>query len=220
MKLDVLKIKNDGYKIIDSYGDDLFVIKGFCSKELCKNSIKKAHLIMKEAPHRQVHEGVFFSFDVHPSSSETDKLFRTIEFYDSAESPLDNDFEQIFKPMNKFQTEYVLSSHHPISENEFRRPRLIHYPKGGGFFDWHAHPRYPVNYGLILNLSENGINFDEGATEFLRNNGERICVEDFTDIGDLILFKYDQKHRVAPCNPKDDLIFDINGRWTAVMPIY
>jgi len=42
----------------------------------------------------------------------------------------------------------------------------------------------------------------------------------FSDIGDLILFKYDSKHRVAPCNPKDDLVFDVNGRSTAIMPIY
>ena len=32
-----------------------------------------------------------------------------------------------------------------------RRFQFIHYPKGGGFFDWHEHPRYPVNYGMILN---------------------------------------------------------------------
>jgi len=89
-----------------------------------------------------------------------------------------------------------------------------------GFFDWHSHPRFPVNYGLILNLSEKCVNLNEGATEIIRNNGDKICVEDFSDIGDLILFKFDLKHRVAPCNPKDDMVFDVNGRWTALMPIY
>ena len=72
---------------------------------------------------------------------------------------------------------------------------------------------------MILNLSERKNNFDVGATEILSTDGTKICVENFCDIGDLILFKYDLKHRVSPCNPYDDLTFDINGRWTAILPI-
>ena len=64
--------------------------------------------------------------------------------------------------------------------------------------------------------------FDEGATatEIIDTKGNIVCVEDFSNIGDLILFKYDLRHRVAPCNPKDDLVFNTNGRWTAIIPIY
>lgn len=130
-----------------------------------------------------------------------------------------DEVSEIYKPMKNFQSEYVIDAS-DIKENQIRRFQFIHYPKGGGYFDWHEHPRYPVNYGLILNLSKKGFNFDEEATEIERNNGERICVEDVSDIDDLILFRYDLRYRVAPCNPHDDLVFDSNGRWTAIMPIF
>ena len=219
MRLDLEAIRKDGYEVYENFDDDLFVIKQFAQKELCVSSVKKAHETMKVFPHRKEHNGVFYSFDVLPSNTKTDRIFRTITFKESKRSILESDFVNLFDLLSKFQNKYVLNTQ-TIEENKVRRLQLIHYPKGGGFFDWHSHPRYPVNYGLILNLSEKGTNFNEGATEILRNNEEKICVEEFSDIVDLILFKFDLRHRVAPCNPKDDMVFDVNGRWTAVMPIY
>ena len=162
---------------------------------------------------------VFFSIDVLPLYTKTKRVFRTIDFKDFEKCSRDEEFFSVYEPMVKLQNEYVIDTP-SIPKNQMRRLQIIHYPKGGAFFDWHQHPRYPVNYGLILNLSKKGINFDKGATEILRHNNDIICVEDITDIGDLILFKYDLIHRVAPCDPNDDLIFDRNGRWTAVLPIY
>lgn len=43
MKLDLVKIRNDGYKVFENFDDDLFVIKKFCDKSLCVSSVKKAH---------------------------------------------------------------------------------------------------------------------------------------------------------------------------------
>ena len=38
--------------------------------------------------------------------------------------------------------------------------------------------------------------------------------------GDLILFRFDLKHFISPIDPKEDLSFNIKGRWTLVMPIF
>ena len=106
-----------------------------------------------------------------------------------------------------------------INDKVQRRPQLLHYPVGGGFFDWHTHPRFPNNYGLILNLSKKGRDFNAGQTEVKIENGEIIKVEDYADIGDLILFRYDLLHRVSPCDSDRDLVFSEGGRWTAILPL-
>ena len=99
-------------------------------------------------------------------------------------------------------------------------PIVIHYPIGGGFIQWHSHPRFPNNYGLILNLTQKGEHFDKGGfTEIVSTDGEVIKLEEHCNAGDLVLFKYDLKHRVAPCDSDKDLTFAANGRWTAILPI-
>ena len=56
-------------------------------------------------------------------------------------------------------------------------------------------------------------------TEIKVNRKEIIKVDKYADIGDLILFRYDLPHRVAPCDPREDLIFSSKGRWTAILPL-
>ena len=48
----------------------------------------------------------------------------------------------------------------------YRKVQVIHYPKGGGFFGKHQHPRYPTNYGLIINLTKKNRDFRKGVTNF------------------------------------------------------
>ena len=96
MALDVLRLKNNGYNLIDEFGDDVFVIKGFCSEELCQKSVEKAHSMMRDLPHRKERNGVFFSFDVLPENTQTDRVFRTIEFKNFSEGSLDSEIRSIF----------------------------------------------------------------------------------------------------------------------------
>ena len=49
---------------------------------------------------------------------------------------------------------------------------------------------------------------------------EALSVEDHLHDRMLILFRYDLKHRVAPCDPAKQLTFDTNGKWSAILPIY
>lgn len=219
MMLELDSMVNEGYEILNEHNEDLFVIKSFYQSDDCENIVTTAHELMKTLPNRKVEGGVQYSFDVLPTATQTDRIFRTVEFMEGEVSFKLDCISKLFDKMKSFQQKYVVQYTHG-QNNMIRRCQLIHYPRGGGFFDWHQHPRYPVNYGLILNLSRKGVNFNSGATQIKRDTGEVICIEDFTDIGDLVLFKYDLEHRVAPCDPEDDLTFDNNGRWTAIMPIY
>ena len=38
--------------------------------------------------------------------------------------------------------------------------------------------------------------------------------------GDLVLFKYNLPHMVSKVDQNSDLIFNLKGRWTIVLPIY
>ena len=38
--------------------------------------------------------------------------------------------------------------------------------------------------------------------------------------GDLILFRFDLSHSISKVDPKENLLFDKNGRWTLVVPVY
>lgn len=200
--------------------EDVIILKEFIAADLCEGVVRDAHGLMRSMPNRQEKDGCFFSFDVLPTKVETDRIFRTLEFLDLNSKHASAATKDLFLKMIDFQKRFIANDKSWDPETQKKRMQIIHYPQGGGFFDWHLHPRLPVNYGLILNLSAQGENFDAGATEIVTSSGKIVKVEDYCNIGDLILFKYDLKHRVAPCDPDKDLCFDSNGRWTAILPIY
>ena len=196
--------------------EDIIIIEDFIEQNICTNSIKESHKLMKKLPNRVNVDGVFSTMDVLPTGVETERVFRSLVITNYKKL---SSLNLIYEKMLKFQIDFIIEKNIDFGDKS-RKFQILHYPSGGGFFDWHLHPRLPVNYGLILNLSKKNLNFNSGGTEIICTNGKTINVEDYSDIGDLILFKYDLKHRVSHCDPSKDLIFDINGRWTAVMPIY
>jgi hypothetical protein len=106
----------------------------------------------------------------------------------------------------------------PGADGRAIRPRALHYPAGGGYFDWHEHPLEPHRIGLILGMSEIGVDFRAGATEFRTPFG---VVSTLTthNIGDLCLFRYDLSHRVTPVDPDRERRWDGAGRWTFIIPV-
>lgn len=98
------------------------------------------------------------------------------------------------------------------------RPWAMHYPAGGGYFDWHEHPLLPQKIGLIAGMSEIGADFQSGATEFRTPFGI-VNTMAHHDIGDVCLFRYDLAHRVTPIDPGRERLWDGAGRWTLVMPL-
>jgi hypothetical protein len=91
----------------------------------------------------------------------------------------------------------------------------MHYPSGGGCFGWHQHKLQPTKIGLILALSENGVDFRSGGTQIKTPFGV-IDAMPHHDIGDLCLFRYDLPHRVTAVDPDRQRNWD-GGRWTFVV---
>ena len=152
------------------------------------------------------------SLDVLPSKVESNRIFRTFE--------LSPKFISNFKTLAqvlKFQDKIIKPKK---NKKIFRKVQVIHYPRGGGFFEEHSHNRYPTNYGLIITLTKKNKDFKFGVTNFKLRN-KNISLENYgVTIGDLILFRFDLKHSVTTCDPKEDLVFDKKGRWTLVFPVY
>jgi hypothetical protein len=118
--------------------------------------------VSKNNPHRKISkEGDFYSVDVYPQNVITQRLFRKYM--------LGNNFLNKFKMINQvidFQYKKILKPKKKI------RPEIqvVHYPRGGGYFDEHKHERYPSNYGIIITLSKKGRDFDQGVTSIKYNN--------------------------------------------------
>jgi hypothetical protein len=89
----------------------------------------------------------------------------------------------------------------------------MQYPTGGGCFGWHQHKLEPTKIGLILALSELGVDFRSGGCEFRTPFG-LIDAMPYHDIGDVCLFRYDLPHRVSAVDPDRDRRWDGSGRWT------
>ena len=198
----------------------VIIIKHFEKEEVCNTVIKSAHVFTKKNKPKigNRFKETFWQFDVLPTKVLTERIFRTLCIHSSDKLPIVELTRMIFEKMALFQDKF-LSIEESLNDKIQRKPQIIHYPIGGGFFDWHTHPRFPTNYGLILNLSKKGRDFNEGQTEIKVNRKAIIKVDKYADIGDLILFRYDLPHRVAPCDPREDLIFSSKGRWTAILPL-
>ena len=212
----------DDNKITQYIEDEIpvIIVKNFEKESVCNNVRQSVHFFKKQNSPKlgDRFTETFWQISVLPSKAITDRIFRTCLIFPDDELPVVNLTMPIFKKMESFQKKY-LGIEKFINDKVQGRPQIIHYPIGGGFFDWHTHPRFPTNYGLILNLSKKGRDFNFGQTEIKTENGEIIKVEKYADIGDLILFRYDLSHRVAPCDPDQDLVFSEKGRWTAVLPL-
>ena len=144
---------------------------------------------------------------------------------------------EIFLPMLRFQHELTGNTSDTIG----LQPQLIQYPHGGGMLADHVHPYVPQKVGLILGLTEKGIDFQEGGVTFDVDEAQTIDIEEQHGLGDIALFRFDLVHGVKPVdrvegciewNPDDGVwetadgtdrsIIDyssIGGRWVAVLSV-
>jgi len=90
------------------------------------------------------------------------------------------------------------------------------YPAGGGCFGWHEHGFEPTKIGMILALSELGVDFRSGGCEFRTPFG-LIDASPYHDIGDVCLFRYDLPHRVSAVDADRERRWDGSGRWTLLI---
>lgn len=211
-------INNVNDKIIEEVKKNtpIIVCKNFLKKSDCKKIVNICYENFNIKDHRKKKvKNKFFDFmtvDVLPSNVKTNRIFRRFDLSDF--------FVKKYNKLNdliKFQKKILKTKK---NKKIFRKIQVIHYPRGGGFFGKHHHPRYPTNYGIIISLSEKGKDNKSGVTCF-EVNKKIISLEKF-DVtrGDLILFRYNLPHYVSDCDKDNDLTFDKKGRWTLIAPVY
>ena len=162
--------------------------------------------------------------DMNPSESVTSHTFDSY-FINMADpgDPLTRIVRPAFSALSR--VDRIING--PIREKTFTygnsaklslRAQILHYPTGGGFFDWHRHSRLPQVYGLILNLSQPGRDYESGSTCF-KLNGQHLSTNGIHDYGALMIFRYDLEHMVEQIEPSMGEPDWQRGRWSAVLPL-
>ncbi len=126
-----------------------------------------------------------------------------------------------FEPLRNF---YVSLTGNDIAwgpqEGPYFHPQILHYPEGGGFFGSHIHNLMPQKIGVVVSMSQFGVDFEKGATMVVVND-EVVNTEGFQDLGDILLFRYDLVHWVSQSNLHHRFDWDTEkGRWTMILPLY
>lgn len=160
--------------------------------------------------------------DNNPLQSENMHIFHAYNFVNNR-LDCSKDLWEIFLPMKKLQEKLSNTSLSlPQESKELSvRPQVLHYPSGGGFFDWHIHPLLPQKVGLILSLSDKGADFNSGGTAF-RVGDKLVNIESNHEIGDIAIFRYDVDHAVTKVD-LDKKKIDFNnskGKWSFILPYY
>lgn len=164
----------------------------------------------------------FHRVDNDPKLSKTKHIFHTFNFenvgaLEPRYAAIANLFETLRQLDNKLIGARGNLSPSP-NENVNFHPQIIHYPKGGGYFDRHTHALEPQRIGLIASLTKKGEHFEKGGTLFW-NDGVEIDAEPAQTLGSVTLFRFDLPHAVSKVDPDARLEFGKpNGRWVAVLP--
>ena len=157
--------------------------------------------------------------DVNPPS-KTKHLFETFCFVFDGRKDFLAEVATVFGRMEAVWRTLTGRTETMQSEDEgsILRPQVIHYPRGGGFFDWHRHDLHPQGIGLIVGMSKCGRDFAAGGTRF-RDGGAELDTATTHDIGDICLFRYDLDHAVGEVDRDHPLEWGGTGRWTMVLPL-
>ena len=99
------------------------------------------------------------------------------------------------------------------------RTKVLRYPTGGGYLAEHIHPLEPQRIGLILALSRLGLDYVHGGTTFQTPVGF-IDSNQYHDIGDVMIFRYDLAHAVQAVDPDRELQWSgDSGKWTMLLEL-
>ncbi len=200
---------------------DLVEFKELLAEYSTKNPAKNHGLALQDIGSGEN----FYRIDDDPSKSAAPHIYLTYIFGDL--DALETDFRElarnIFTRMLKIQNLLAgtAAEFGELYRNEFRlRPQIIRYPRGGGFLEGHVHNYEPQRYGLILNLSQPGVDYERGGTYFDAPNG-RVEGPEVGRFARLIVFKYDIFHGINPIDVGDEIDWSSNdGKISAVLPLY
>ena len=97
--------------------------------------------------------------------------------------------------------------------------KVLRYPRGGGYLSEHEHPLEPQRLGLILALSRIGDDFLTGGTTFRTPFGF-VDTNETHDLGDIIIFRYNMPHAVAPVDHGQRIDWDAeSGKWSMLLEL-
>ncbi len=143
--------------------------------------------------------------------------------------PWNQDVFNFFELMKEVYYMKNLLSHNPkqrfmqnVPEDGcVRRLSFQFYPKGMGGMNKH---RDPVDYHQLivpsLVMSKKGKEFLHGGLYVESKNGQKICLDDRADIGDVIYFNAQIPHGVERIDPDAELDWiSFQGRWTLLFAI-
>ncbi len=165
----------------------------------------------------------FHRIDNNPALSKTKHIFHTfnLENLKTIGGPEGDAMRSIFETMVRVDNRLMGKRGNlaPSKDDGVNfHPQIIHYPKGGGFFDRHTHGLDPQKIGLIASLTKKGEHFGKGGTLFWKDEIE-LDAEPAQTIGSVTLFRFDLPHAVSKVDPEVPLDFGKpNGRWVAVLP--
>ena len=141
---------------------------------------------------------------------------------------------EIFNKMLLFQNKlYGLPENYgnkqrKTKHNLFVASRINHYPAGGGFLSLHKDTsaaisikNYIKNYfQILLTMSKKGKDYKEGGGIVYKNQ-KIYCFDDYTEIGDMILYNGQTIHGVKDVDPHKHLdMKKIRGRLTAAVTLF
>tara|TARA_Y100000589_G_C27109739_1_gene611692 strand:- start:542 stop:1351 length:810 start_codon:yes stop_codon:yes gene_type:complete len=218
---------------------DVGLIKNFLNKDFCYKALREiisfslmnAPIFKKSDPNR--HSSNYWSMDILPRGVQTKRIFRNFIFGNLKKRNINLDnVSDLFEKIHNFHENIILASFNKndkkeIFNNYSYSPQIIHYPTGGGYFDWHGHPAYPETYGICVCLSNTNVDKNRlkefacmGSGQMLFKVKDKIfCGENQIDIGDMVIFKYDLPHCVTPCDPFEDITIGDSGHWMAISPL-
>ena len=206
-------------------GRGLVLLKGAFPADLLRDVLDGVFAWGQECEPQRESDMSFHRIDECPPQSQTSHVFHVHNFrlrQGAIGVEMDELIRPIFAAMGDLQNAVAgtQAGFEPDSAGRFFRPQVIQYPSGGGFFDEHVHPLEPQRVGLILGLSEKGLDFKDGGTCF-RVEGAECSFEDNHAMGDIILFRYDLPHWITLIDHNEPLDWTRQaGRWTMVLPYY
>jgi hypothetical protein len=213
-------------------GEGIAVIRGAFQSEAVlqvRDAIMDWARVTPPLPHGTPVQNVnndlnFHRIDGDPAKSAAPHIHHHFNFnrIDRLPDPLKNELLSTFETMRRLQNAVAGTSARfsPTDDPHKLRPQVIQYPAGGGFFAEHVHKLDPQRVGLILALSQRGIDHTDGAATFTIDGG-RIDSSPVHDRGDILLFRYDVPHAVTAVDPNKKLDWNsAAGRWSMVLPYY
>lgn len=219
----IIKLKkldhNTAQKILES--NKILIIKKQFSKKLVKQLIKFAsnlgtnnfseyHPISIGSPNhfrvnfndpRSLVKGFFYQFNFFPWNQDQFNLYEV--------------FKKIFIFKNRINNLEDFSFFEPKSNKDCTiRLSFQFYPKGKGFLTKHSDPvANHQKYLVQMTMSKRSLDYKTGGLFTIIKN-QKIYLDQFSEIGDIVIFKADLPHGVDVIDKNKKYIdLDFKGRW-------